>query len=134
MAKIKNIMAAANGGLALIGGWYVYLTLPYVYVTPILSGGERSPILSYGGPGECNYDNEEKTCVSDKTIEDTMGDQGRPCMWYSLSHHSRITVSRGRSKRCLPRDAFMRLGRAALGGSSVALIVPRWALAQEASL
>ena len=86
MAKIDDITAAANGGLALIGGWYVYVTLPYVYVAPIFSGGSCSlalnPILSYGGPGECNYDNGKKTCDSDKTIEDTMGDQGRPCLWY----------------------------------------------------
>ena len=86
MAKINSITATANGGLALIGGWYVYVTLPYVYVAPIISGGSCSlalnPILSYGGPGECNYDNSYKTCISGKTIEDTMGDQGRPCLWY----------------------------------------------------
>ena len=86
MAKIKSITATANGGLALIGGWYVYVTLPYVYVAPIFSEGasscslELKPLLSYGGPGECNYVNE--TCISGKTIEDTMGDQGRPCLWY----------------------------------------------------
>ena len=82
MAEINSITAAANGGLALVGGWYVYVTLPYVYVAPIIElGGSCSlrlnPILSYGGPGECNYDNDKKTCDSDKTIEDTMGDQGR---------------------------------------------------------
>ena len=82
MAKITSIMAAANGGLALIGGWYVYVTLPYVYVAPIFSEGasscslELKPLLSYGGPGECNYDHGKETCDSDKTIEDTMGDQG----------------------------------------------------------
>ena len=82
MAEINSITAAANGGLALVGGWYVYVTLPYVFVAPIieLGGGcslRLNPILSYGGPGECNYDNDKKTCDSDKTIEDTMGDQGR---------------------------------------------------------
>ena len=151
MAKIKSITATANGGLALIGGWYVYVTLPYVYVAPIFSEGasscslELKPLLSYGGPGECKqidklsgelreqiaaqveiqdaikgqiatwtnngpmslqimvamqaklhsllaktaeleeklarlYDNDEKTCNSDKTIKDTMGDQGWPCL------------------------------------------------------
>ena len=82
VAEINKITAAADGGLALIGGWYVYLTLPYVYVAPILPGGScpSKPILSYGGPGECNYDNDEKTCNSDKTIKDTMGDQGWPCL------------------------------------------------------
>ena len=84
MAKITSITAAASGGLALIGGWYVYVTLPFLYVAPIFSGGscslELNPILSYGGPGECNYDNDEKTCDSDMTIKDTMGDQGRPSM------------------------------------------------------
>ena len=102
MAKINSITAAANGGLALIGGWYVYVTLPWVYVAPIFSGGscslELNPILSYGGPGECNYDHGKKTCDSDKTIEDTMGDQGRPCLWYcGASDRSRITASHGRS-------------------------------------
>ena len=147
VAEINKITAAADGGLALIGGWYVYLTLPYVYVAPILPGGScpSKPILSYGGPGECKqidklsgelreqiaaqveiqdaikgqiatwtnngpmslqimvamqaklhsllaktaeleeklarlYDNDEKTCNSDKTIKDTMGDQGWPCL------------------------------------------------------
>ena len=83
MAEINSITAAANGGLALVGGWYVYVTLPYVFVAPIIELGgfscslELNPILSYGGPGECNYDNDKTTCDSDKTIEDTMGDQGR---------------------------------------------------------
>ena len=83
VAAITDITTAANGGLALIGGWYVYVTVPYVYVAPIVSVGrctlEFNPLLSYGGPGECkgdNYDNETKSCKSDKTIKDTMGDQG----------------------------------------------------------
>ena len=61
----------------------MYVTVPYVYVAPIVSVGsctlEFKPLLSYGGPGECkgdNYDNEKKSCKSDKTIKDTMGDQG----------------------------------------------------------
>ena len=62
----------------------MYVTLPYVYVEPIIEVGscslELDPILSYGGPGECNYDKDEKTCDSDKTIKDTMKDQGWPCM------------------------------------------------------
>ena len=85
MAKINNITAAANGGLALIGGWYAYVTLPYLYVAPIFSGPggcslALKPILSYGGPDECNYDNDKETCDSEKTFEDTMGDQGQSCM------------------------------------------------------
>ena len=84
LAAISSITTAANGGLALIGGWYVYMTVPYVYVAPIIELGsictlELKQLLSYGGPGECegnNYDNETKSCKSDKTIKDTMGDQG----------------------------------------------------------
>ena len=39
------------------------------------------PLLSYGGPGECegaNYDDVSKSCASSLTIRDTMGDQGWP--------------------------------------------------------
>ena len=105
MAKIDDITAAANGGLALIGGWYVYVTLPYVYVAPIFSGGscslELKPLLSYGGPGECNYDKDEKTCDSDKTIKDTMKDQGWPCM-----------LARG---ACLTAPGYVLYGRSSPG-------------------
>ena len=90
---IKSITTAANGGLALIGGWYVYVTLPYLYVAPIIGLGECTvefaPILSFGGAGECKYDNVEKTCKSDKTIKDTMGDQGWPGMWYNVGDQGR---------------------------------------------
>ena len=90
---INSITTAANGGLALIGGWYVYVTLPYLYVAPIIEVSictlEFAPILSFGGPGECNYDNVEQTCNSDKTIRDTMGDQGRPGMWYNVGAQGR---------------------------------------------
>ena len=90
---INTITTAANGGLALIGGWYVYVTLPYLYVAPIIGLGvctvEFAPILSFGGAGECNYDNVEKTCKSDKTFKDTMGDQGWPGMWYNVGDQGR---------------------------------------------
>ena len=93
VASIKAITTAANGGLVAIGGWYVYVTLPYVYAAVIVELGiptcksEFKPMLSYGGPDECkgaNYDNSKKTCKSDKTQVDTMGNQGRPdmYMWY----------------------------------------------------
>ena len=62
----------------------MYVTLPYVYVAPIIGLGscsaEFNALLSYGGPGECNYDNAEKTCDSGKTVKDTMKDQGWPGM------------------------------------------------------
>uniref|UniRef100_A0A7S0F1E8 Uncharacterized protein n=1 Tax=Phaeocystis antarctica TaxID=33657 RepID=A0A7S0F1E8_9EUKA len=90
---INSIRTAANGGLALLGGWYVYVTLPYLYVRPIIELGECTvafaPILSFGGAGECNWDNVEKTCKSDKTIKDTMGDQGWPGMWYNVGDQGR---------------------------------------------
>ena len=78
--------AAADGGLALVSGFYVYVTVPYVYVAPIIGLGscsaEFNAFLSYGGPSECNYVNsgEGKTCVSGKTMKDTMGDQG----WHDM--------------------------------------------------
>ena len=88
MAEVNAITTAANGGLALIGGWYVYVTVPYLYVSPIIELGsictlQFNQILTFGGPDACkgsNYDNDEKTCDSDMTIKDTMGDQGRPSM------------------------------------------------------
>ena len=91
MAEVNAITTAANGGLALIGGWYLYVTLPYLYVSPIIEIAPElgictlqfNRILTFGGPDACkgsNYDNDEKTCDSDMTIKDTMGDQGRPGM------------------------------------------------------
>ena len=100
VAAIDGIVAAANGGLALIGGWYVYVTLPYVYVAPIVGVGscahEFSPLLSYGGPSEC--DSSGTSCNSGKTIKDTMGDQGLAgmCDTAGLSGPS-ITASHGQS-------------------------------------
>ena len=88
MAEVDAITTAANGGLALIGGWYVYVTVPYLYVAPFIELGigctfQPIKILTFGGPDACkgsNYDNDEKTCDSDLTIKDTMGDQGWPGM------------------------------------------------------
>ena len=81
------------------------MTLPYVYVEPIIEVGscslELDPILSYGGPGECNYDKDEKTCDSDKTIKDTMKDQGWPCM-----------LARG---ACLTAPGYVLYGRSSPG-------------------
>jgi len=90
---ITSITTAANGGLAMVGGWYVYVTLPYLYVAPIIELGVCSlklpSFLSFGGPDECNYDDVEKTCKSGKTIKDTMGDQGWPGMWYNVGNQGR---------------------------------------------
>ena len=64
----------------------MYVTVPYVYVAPFIELGicsaEAKAFLSYGGPSECNYVNsgEGETCVSGKTMKDTMGDQGWPGM------------------------------------------------------
>ena len=88
MAEVNAITTAANGGLALIGGWYVYVTVPYLYVSPIIEldsicTKQLNPILTFWWPDECegsNYDKDKKTCDSDMTIKDTMGDQGRPGM------------------------------------------------------
>ena len=93
MAAIKvitdsaKVTADTDGGLALVGGFYVYATVPFVAVVPIIELGGCSAkfqaLLSYGGPGECtgaNWDSENKTCASGMTLKDTMKDQGRPGM------------------------------------------------------
>ena len=92
MAAIKvitdsaKVTADTDGGLALVGGFYVYATVPYVYVAPIIEQGSCSTdlnaLFSYGGPGECTYVNttQGKTCDSGKTVKDTMKDQGWPSM------------------------------------------------------
>ena len=54
MAEVNAITTAANGGLALIGGWYVYVTVPYLYVAPIIGLGgictlQLNQILSFWG-------------------------------------------------------------------------------------
>ena len=79
--------AAKDGGFALVGGFYVYVTVPYLYLKPIIGLGKCvakfNALLSYGGPGECtgaNWDSENKTCASGMTLKDTMKDQGRPGM------------------------------------------------------
>ena len=72
-------------GFALVGGVYVYVTMPWFYVAPIIElgscGVRLNTLLEFGGPSACtgaNYDDAKKTCKSSLTIEDTMGDQGRP--------------------------------------------------------
>ena len=88
---IQRITDAAKAmdqyGFALVGGFYVYVTVPYVYVAPIVELelgsclAQFEPLLSYGGPDECegaNYDDVSKSCASSLTIRDTMGDQGWP--------------------------------------------------------
>ena len=85
ITTIGDIMVAAEGGLALVGGYYFlpaafYVTVPYIKVEPIASlggscGVASDPLLSYGGPGDCTVNN-EGTCESEKTFYDTMGDKG----------------------------------------------------------
>ena len=73
-------------GFAIVGGFYVYVTFPWMYVVPIVEfplgcSAVFSPFLELGGPNECtgaNYDDALLTCRSPLTIEDTMGDQGWP--------------------------------------------------------
>ena len=107
MDKAKTT-ADTDLGFAIVGGFYVYVTVPWLYVVPILPtlpgcvspwlrlstlhGVLINPLLSFGGPGECegdNYDNMENTCRSDLTITDTMGDQGWPgmCILVALEAH-----------------------------------------------
>lgn len=83
-------------GFALVGGFYLYATVPYVFVAPIIGLGScnarLNTLISYGGPSECTYKDppgpEGKTCTSSMTLLDTMGDQGWPSM-YSTGRSSR---------------------------------------------
>ena len=83
-------------GFALVGGFYLYATVPYVFVAPIIGLGSctasLNTLISYGGPSECTYDDppppEGRTCTSNMTLLDTMGDQGWPSM-YSTGRSSR---------------------------------------------
>ena len=135
-AAISNITTAANGGLALLGGWYVYVTVPYVYVVPIVSVGRCSlrfnpALLSYAGPRECDGDTE--SCNSDKTIKDTMGDQGLAGMCDTAElwpfHHCipwpELDCRRPRSLGLI--CTHVRLDRGRGGNSFTALPVVRWA-------
>ena len=95
IAAIKAIMDSAKKtakhdyGFAIVGGFYVYVTMPWVYLAPVIELGPLTsacfvkfdPLVEFGGPSACtgaNYDDANKTCKSSLTIEDTMGDQGRP--------------------------------------------------------
>ena len=140
LAAISSITTAANGGLALIGGWYVYMTVPYVYVAPIIELGsictlELKQLLSYGGPGECegnNYDDETKSCKSDKTIKDTMGDQGLAGMcdnaglWAFRHPWPELACPRLQGCEAWASFALTCAWRGGGRGSFVALPVARW--------
>ena len=87
---ITDIMQGDHGGKALmLGGSYMYMTVPYLRVEPMVSNWVAyltslepfEPLLSFAGPADCkdsNYDAVNKTCKSDKTIKDTLLDQGWP--------------------------------------------------------
>ena len=125
-------------GFALVGGFYLYATVPYVFVAPIIGLGSctasLNTLISYGGPSECTYDDppppEGRTCTSNMTLLDTMGDQGWPSMYSTPSFLP--STQPGLPRGCQPRVALVShctstctcgLGR----GGSVALWVPRWA-------
>ena len=134
-AAISNITTAANGGLALLGGWYVYVTVPYVYVVPIVSVGRCSlrfnpALLSYAGPRECDGDTE--SCNSDKTIKDTMGDQGLAGMCDTAELWP--TASRGQSWTAEGREAWASFALTCAwtgGGGETASPPCRWSAGQR---
>ena len=88
LKDIEDIMQGDHGGKTLmLGGSYMYMTVPYLRVEPMVSNWVASlaslepfdPLLSYAGRADCNYVyvNANKTCMSNKTINDTLLDQGR---------------------------------------------------------
>ena len=88
LKDIEDIMQGDHGGKTLmLGGSYMYMTVPYLRVEPMVSNWVASlaslepfdPLLSYAGPDDCNYVyvTVNKTCMSNKTINDTLLDQGR---------------------------------------------------------
>eukprot|EP00964_Phaeocystis_antarctica_P061516 scaffold36782_cov66-Phaeocystis_antarctica.AAC.5 len=90
LKDIEDIMQGDHGGKTLmLGGSYMYMTVPYLRVEPMVSNWVAyltslepfEPLLSFAGPADCkdsNYDAVNKTCKSDKTIKDTLLDQGWP--------------------------------------------------------
>ena len=117
MDKAKTT-ADTDLGFAIVGGFYVYVTVPWLYVVPIIStpagcGVLFNELLWFGGPNECkgdNYDNVEKTCRSDLTITDTMGDQGWPgmCLRVALDAHlPSVNAARPIPRGCQPRAALV---------------------------
>ena len=124
MDKAKTT-ADTDLGFAIVGGFYVYVTVPWLNVVPIIStpagcGVLFDPLLWFGGPDECegdNYDNVEKTCRSDLTITDTMGDQGWPGTCIALdallpSVNAAWPIPRG----CQLRAALVSASRKSLCG------------------
>ena len=88
-SQINETLQSLNGGLALVGGFYFFATLPYLSITWAaqikiaaklsIVATDRNVIYEYGGAQECtgaNYDAANKTCKSPKTLKDTLGDQG----------------------------------------------------------